>query len=401
MAMTSSSNFRKNGEPIRGDRVINPEEAEVIRRIFRDYVVGKSAKRIAAELNKEGMSAPSGGDWGFSTINGNAKRGNGILNNEMYIGRIVWNRQRFVKDPDTGKRQARPNPAAEWIVQDVPELRIVDDELWTVAKTRQAAIKTKRGGDGREMQNSFRDRRRPRYMFSGLIKCACCGGGYAMISADLIGCSTARNKGTCENRRSIQRSRLEERVLNALRYHLMDPTLFKEFCDEFTREMNRLRMEGSATIEGARSEVRRIERELDKLLVLILRGGAADKINTKMVQLEHRKAEVERQLADAETPPPLLHPEMATFYREQVSTLHTALQDDSEATRLKAGEVLRTLVKEILLTPQAGDLKIDVRGDLAGILAVSLKTKTPAIGAGVSQVEMVAGIGFEPMTFRL
>ena len=126
-------------------------------------------------------------------------------------------------------------------------------------------------------------------------------------------------------------------------------------------------MEGSATIEAARSEVRRIERELDKLLDLILKGGAADKINTKMVQLEHRKAEVERQLADAETPPPLLHPEMATFYRKQVSTLHTALQDDSEATRLRAGEVLRTLVKEILLTPEAGDLRIDVRGDLAGL----------------------------------
>jgi site-specific DNA recombinase len=69
-------------------------------------------------LNKDGISAPSGGDWGFSTINGNAKRGNGILNNEMYIGRIVWNRQRFIKDPETGKRQARPNPAADWILQE-------------------------------------------------------------------------------------------------------------------------------------------------------------------------------------------------------------------------------------------------------------------------------------------
>ena len=49
-----------------------------------------------------------------------------------------------------------------------------------------------------------------------------------MISADLIGCSTARNKGTCDNRRSFQRERLEARVLNALRYHLMDPALFKE-----------------------------------------------------------------------------------------------------------------------------------------------------------------------------
>jgi hypothetical protein len=106
--------FQTNGEPIRGNRIINPAEAEVVRRIFHDYVVGKSAKRIAAELNKDGISAPSGGDWGFSTINGNAKRGNGILNNEMNVGRIVWNRQRFIKAPETGKRQARPNPAAEW-----------------------------------------------------------------------------------------------------------------------------------------------------------------------------------------------------------------------------------------------------------------------------------------------
>jgi site-specific DNA recombinase len=392
--------FQANGEPIRGDRVINPAEAEVVRRIFRDYVVGKSAKRIAAELNKDGIPAPSGSDWGFSTINGNAKRGNGVLNNEMYIGRIVWNRQRFIKDPETGKRQARPNPAAERIVQDVPELRIIDDELWNAAKARQAAIKTKRGDDGSEVQNSFRDRRRPKYIFSGLIKCASCGGGYAMISADLIGCSTARNKGTCKNRRSIQRDRLEERVLNALRYHLMDPALFKEFCDEFTREMNRLRMESSASIEAARSEVKRIERELDTLLNLILKGGAADRINAKMVQLEGRKAELEQQLTDAEAPPPLLHPEMATFYREQVGALHEALQDDTEATRLKAGEILRSLVKEIILTPEAGELKIDVRGDLAGILAISLKTKNPATRTGVSQFEMVAGIGFEPITFR-
>jgi len=222
-----------------------------------------------------------------------------------------------------------------------------------------------------------------------------------MISADLISCSTARNKGTCENRRSIQRDRLERRVLNALRYHLMDPTPFEEFCGEFTREMNRLRMEGSASLEIARSELKRIERELDTLLNLILKGGAADTINAKMVQIEARKAELERQVADAEIPPPLLHPEMATFCREQVSALYKTLQDDTEATRLRAGEVLRSLVKEIILTPEAGELKIDVRGDLAGILAISLKTKTPATGTGVSQVEMVAGIGFEPMTFRL
>jgi hypothetical protein len=92
---------------------------------------------------------------------------------------------------------------------------------------------------------------------------------------------------------------------------------------------------------------------------------------------------------------------MATFYRQQVSALHEALQDDREATQLKAGEILRSLVQEIILTPGAGELKIDVRGDLVGILAISLKTKTPATRTGVSQVEMVAGIGLEPMTLSL
>ena len=393
--------FASNGEPIRGDRTINVAEAEVIRRIFRDYVAGKSPKRIATELNKEGIRAPNGGDWGFSTLNGNAKRGNGILNNEMYIGRMVWNRQRFIKDPDTGKRQARPNPESEWVVQDVPELRILDDELWTAAKARQTAIKIRRGDDGREAENHFRDRRRPKYLFSGLTKCGCCGGGYAMISADLVGCSTARNKGTCDNRKNIRRDRLEERVLNALRHHLMDPTLFKEFCDEFTREMNRLRMEGRASIDAAKAELGRLERQIKATVDAIADGMYHPSMKEKMSGLEARKTELESFLAEAEEPPPLLHPGMANHYRAKVSELYDALHEETEAKRLKAGEVLRSLVKEIILTPEEGELQIDVRGDLAGILAVSLKAKTPTARAGGSQVEMVAGRGFEPLTFRL
>ncbi len=51
--------------------------------------------------------------WSFSTNLGNWLRGTGILNNPLYIGQLVWNRQHFVKDPDTGKRQARMNPASD------------------------------------------------------------------------------------------------------------------------------------------------------------------------------------------------------------------------------------------------------------------------------------------------
>jgi DNA invertase Pin-like site-specific DNA recombinase len=305
-----------NGEPMRGDRSINAKEAEVVRRIFRDYVAGKSPKRIATELNKVGARAPR----------------------------------------DSGKRQARSNPESEWIVQEVPELRIFNDDLWNAAKTRQAEIKVKRGDDGREGENHLRERRRPKYLFSGLTKCAYCGGSYSMISADLLGCSTARNKGTCDNRTNIRRDKLEERVLNALRHHLMDPTLFKEFCNEFTREMNRLRMQARTSIEAAQSEIKRIDRELDKLMKLILASGDDDtpmRLMRQMKELEGKKSEFERFLANAEEPPPHLHPEMANFYRVQVGELYESLQEEAKAKRMKAADLLRSLVKEIILTRRA------------------------------------------------
>jgi site-specific DNA recombinase len=150
-----------------------------------------------------------------------------------------------------------------------------------------------------------------------------------------------------------------------------------------------------------------------------------------MVQLEARKAELERVLTEAAEPPPLLHPEMAT---EQVTALHSALGDGEEADRVEAAERLRSLVSKIVLTPEDGRLVIDVHGDLAGILAIAHGKAPPARTDGAvsralpnagnhgqhglpkrkgrpwgaadgaeiaQQVKLVAGVDFEPTTFRL
>jgi site-specific DNA recombinase len=49
------------GEPVRGKRPINSAEAATLRRIFQAYAAGKSPKRIAWELNREGVPGPDGG----------------------------------------------------------------------------------------------------------------------------------------------------------------------------------------------------------------------------------------------------------------------------------------------------------------------------------------------------
>lgn len=114
-----------NGELTRGDRVIEPQEAATVRRIFQDYAKGISPKKIAEQLNLEGIPGPQGGPWGTSTIHGNRDRGTGILNNELYIGQQIWNRLRYVKDPQTGKRvsSAAPMPIGSWSPMTAPARR--------------------------------------------------------------------------------------------------------------------------------------------------------------------------------------------------------------------------------------------------------------------------------------
>src|SRR5690606_20859521 len=215
---------------------------------------------------------------------------------------------RYVKDPDTGRRVSRLNPESEWVTQDVPDLRIVDQSLWDAVKARQGelAFSTRSRPEG----NPLNDRRRPKHLFAGLVKCGCCGGGYSMISKDLLGCSTARNKGTCGNRVNIRRDALEASILNGLKKHLMEPDLFREFCAEFTKEVNRLRMECGADLTAMREELPRIDRELSKLLAALKAGGPIQAIVDDMKRLEARKTELTEKLANADEPPPLLHPNM-------------------------------------------------------------------------------------------
>ena len=90
-------------------RRINETEAAVVRRIFRE----KSPRAIGTDLNRDGIPGPFGRTWGDTTIRGHACRGNGVVNNELYAGVLVWNRQRFIKDPNTGKRVSRPEPRGQ------------------------------------------------------------------------------------------------------------------------------------------------------------------------------------------------------------------------------------------------------------------------------------------------
>jgi site-specific DNA recombinase len=407
----------------RGGRTINEMEAAIVRRICQDYAEGKSPKAIAHQLNKEGVPGPTGKGWGPSTINGNRNRGTGILNNELYIGRLVWNRLRYVKDPTTGKRVSKLNEEQDWIIQDVPELRLIDEDLWQAVRDRQGKLNAN--------QKPFWAKQRPKNLFSGLIKCGCCGGGYSMISQTHLGCSNARNKGTCDNRKGFKRDLLDQDVLKALRSHLMDPDLCELFCKEYTAHLNELRRTHNVSLEGYKQEYQTTKKKLDQMVDAIAEGAPVAPIKDKMHALEARRIELEAMLQDVEVAPPLLHPSMAERYHTQVKDLLAALK--AEDSRPEASELVRSLIEKIVLTPDEREnrLIVDLHGDLAGILAISAdkQSQSPSLTSGLAftdeteilkhkkllepvkasraddfgdqQVKLVAGAGFEPATFRL
>ena len=388
-----------NGEPIRGERTINQEQADIIRRVFTEFSNGRSPRAIAHDLNAENISGPRDGTWGPSTIYGNWRRGTGILNNDLYVGKLIWNRQHFIKDPQTGKRQARMNPESDWIIEDVPALRIIDEEQWLQVKQRQYGTRRKIAEDNRG--NRTERARRPRYLFSGLMQCGVCGGGYSKISQQHYGCSTARNKGTCDNMLTIRRDIVEETVLSGLKEQMMQPDAYKEFVSEFNREMNRLGASEDQERTRLDTDLSHIDRDLARLIDAIKSGVPGSAVINEIATLELRKTELENKLNAVPAPQPRLHPCLADVYRDKVANLVEAL--NAPDTIADAAETIRGLIEAIRLVPDEGKLRIEIYGELAALISLGQKRKSKHPGGDPSgvQITLVAGAGFEPATFRL
>lgn len=361
-----------DGEPIRGDREIVPAEAEVIRRIFREFAAGKSPKAIAVDLNREGIPGPLGRTWGDTSIRGHRSRGTGIINNELYAGVLVWNRMHFVKDPRTGKRVSRINPASEWIRTEVPHLRIVDDGLWNAVRVRQKQIAEIFGPNPANTREGRMKRvhlaNRPVALLSRLLTCGCCRGKYGIITTDRYGCLNHHRRGTCHNNRTITREKIEARVLAGLKERLVSSEAIAEAVGAYAEEMNRLNRDRRAQVQGDRKALAKVEKAIAGLISAIEDGMYQPSMKDRMDDLEREKAEITARMVGASADIYDVHPNIANLYRRRVERFAETL-DDPDGGR-QAAEALRSLIGEIVLTPgdRRGEVHAELRGELMGIL---------------------------------
>ena len=364
----------------RGVWEVVPEQAAVVLRIMRLYAAGVSPEAIAKRLNAEGIAGPHNCPWSPSTIHGHVGRGTGILNNELYVGVYVWPKQRFSKNPSTGKRVARP--VADDARGRYPRLhlRLLDltDELWADVKRRQVATR-------HVMATGRVHARRPIFLFSGLTKCGVCGGGYNLYSRHELRCFNKTKRGTCANRRTLKRHDLEARVLRALQERfLSDRAAFAEFCAGFTEELNRLRREHRTQMAAAPRELAALNRRSQQIQQLLIEGYRDIAWQEDLRQIERRREDLEAVITQAESEPvlPALHPLMATMYRQKVEQLASALSHEDEASREAARSTLRGFITAIVIP--AGDGLLEVRGDLGRMLAAVAGERDGTVMAAVA-----------------
>ena len=358
-------------------REIIDAEAQTVKRVFRRFAEGTSPRAIAEELNEAGIPSPRGSSWAFSAIYGHGTKGTGILNNESYIGREIWNRSTWIKNPLTGKRKRVERPREEWIVHENEELRIVPQELWDAVKERQ--------NKSRERTSNLRlvnpahtgGGRKPKYLLSGFLKCGACGAPFTLVNKDKYGCANHRNRGSsvCEVADTVKRQDLEHAVLQFLRHTLLSQAAFEHFVSE----VRRMTTTDSRELQDVRADLKRTEEEIANILKAIKAGIVTETVKDELEKAEIRRDGLKEALTSFRQKPEALIPKAHETYIRYLDALAEGANVDS------ARGAIDELLGAITLTkcPESGEFLYS------------------AERGGLSAEILVAGAGFEPTTFGL
>jgi site-specific DNA recombinase len=371
------------GEPERGLRAINADEAAVVQRIFRSFLAGTSPREIARQLNEQGIPAPRGGLWRASTITGHRQRRNGILYNDLYSGRILFNRQRFERDPDTRRRISRTNSRDQWHTQDVPELRIIDEATWSAVQARLERASTQ----------PPHKRRRPRRLFSGLLVCGECGGPVTIICGERWGCAHHRETGTCSNNRLTLNSVVERRVLGAMREDMLDPRLVSEYVTAYHAAERTAIARHAATQGDLNKRFREADAKVKRIVAAIAAGVDVAEIRQALEESSAERDLLRAMLAESAAERVVtMHPRLADHYRTRIAALGEAIDGPGES-RAEARSTLRGLIECVVVFPAEASrgVELELRGRLAEILRFAQNKKAPAEAGADCTLMMVAG----------
>jgi site-specific DNA recombinase len=364
------------GRPlITGARLqVDPEEAKIIRKLFRLYADGLSIKGVTKQLNREKVQSPRPRpgrehSWAPSSVKN-------ILENRRYVGVVTYGRTKKIRNPQTGKRIYRPRPESEWIKVASPEQRIVSDELFQRVQDRLRFVNETYGDRAGRRGGLLNSRvASSRYIFSGLLKCGTCGGSITITSgagtthrSASYGCPARDFRGTCSNDRHIPSAVLETQLLAKLQHDVLSPAAIDYVFEQLETKLSQhlARVEGN--LEDMRRRKAKLEEELRNLTSFVASGGTDSP--TLRQGITEREAEISALTAKTlGRGKNSVHGQIRDLRKRVTADLGDlrallSTRDNAPAMRM----VLARHVKEIVMLPgpEAGEIKYKGEWNLLG-----------------------------------
>ena len=176
--------------------VIVPEEAEIVREIFRRFISGDAMFRIAKDLSSRGIRTHRGNPFENRTIDY-------ILNNPVYLGKLRWT--------PTG-RTRRNFKNEDSIIADALHEPIIDVETWDAAQARCAELKKSYKRYGKPSSER-------KHWLCGVVRCSACGATLIWANPHFMKCNNYAH-GRCTTTQHIAVEALEESFLAQLQHDL-------------------------------------------------------------------------------------------------------------------------------------------------------------------------------------
>jgi site-specific DNA recombinase len=379
-----------------GVREIDEAHAEVVRRIFREYAAGRPPRMIAFDLSHDGIKPPrSDGGWNVQTISGKSKGRAGMIGCSLYAGRLVWNVNRSVANPHTGRKVQRPGKPDDLMEIEVPHLRIVDEALWLAAQEMLA----KRSGKHSRRREPANAKTAQDHLLAGLLVCETCSGPMVVMQTTAddvrVRCSAAHNRGACEHRKSYSMAKLDRAVLDGMKHRLTDTRALFELTKAYHSRFAARQKETRADGEKVQREVNRITVMIDRYISAIgeserpaIKGimEKLDRLEAERVSLEGRLALIDAESAGAGNVVSL-HPAALETFRQNIEDIHAALTGGSKNGSFRAA--FRNIFERFVVHPtgKRAGYEVTPYARLSAILGVDLFPK------GRSTEEMLAEQG--------
>ena len=280
---------------------IDEEEATIVREIFRRNLRGEGLRSICHDLTARGVPSPrtGAGFWSPGTIQP-------MLYRERYIGRIVWGRRHKTVRHGTKVRV----PAEPEVIEERPDLRIIDQETWDAIEKRMERRAKLAVGKGK----APRPVRIPT-MLGGFLECGICKGrigverkvwgtpkpGEPRKSVLVYYCTRHRRSGpaACSNSARRPVSIVDDLMAKWVRTNIFSPSFVEHAVRDVRVRLAERRKTASRDVPAWTKQAAKLQAEIDKLGKALLDAKATPAAVVQMIadreaKLEDLKARIEQ-----------------------------------------------------------------------------------------------------------